>query len=112
MKKPKLKPILLGLAFASLFAHNVYLQMRIEVAIDFAESAADDAESARRYSSNASEYAESAEQEARDAVKFARDARDYAEEARDYSFAYNCNYCPWRRTNILWREYNTTDSCH
>lgn len=80
MTKSKFSTVLLTLSVIGLFAHNYYLQTRIEVAVEYSASAALRAR-------DAAEFAENANDEAEQAAR-------YAKQARDYSFGYNCNYCP------------------
>jgi diacylglycerol kinase len=68
----KILLILLGLIIV-LFAHNIYLQTKINKAID---------------------YASDAEWEARQAKDYASNAADYAYDAAENAFGNNCSYCP------------------
>lgn len=94
MKKLLNRENLLIVFVLGLIAHNIFLQTKVEQAIDAAQDAKYAANRAESSADNASSYASSASDYAREAARYADDASSYAYNAYQNSFGRQCWSCP------------------
>lgn len=94
MKKIFNRENLLILLVAGLIGHNVYLQTRVEKAIDAAQDAEYEASRAANSADNAASYASDAADYASEASDNAANAWYSAQDAANNAFGNECWSCP------------------
>ena len=85
---------LLIILVIGLIGHNIFLQIRVEKAIDAAQDAEYAAYRAESRASDAASYASDAADNASDAAAYASEAASNADDAYRNSFGRQCWSCP------------------
>ena len=94
IKKQFTRQNVILLILIALFAHNYYLQSKIEIAINTAIDAEYEARMAKSYASEAANNASDAAYYASEAATEAENASSNAKKAYRNSFGYQCWSCP------------------